>query len=287
MSPRGAAIVAVVFDFDETLIGDSTTLLLAKHGIKPKTFWGQVKKLVAAGHEPTLAWLTLFLENVGPDKPLGALSNKNLRAFGRELDDQYAPGLPGLFDDLREIVLVYRDIQIEFYVVSGGLEDVIRGSRVVQSNMTDVWGCLLAEDKATRMVTSIKRSISFTEKTRYLFQINKGLTSKETFGNPYLVNKSVAPEDRRVRFEDMIYVGDGLTDVPCFSLVRNRRGMTFGVFDPAEKDSARRALLEFLQPGRVVSMHAPRYGSGDELGEILRAAVAARCAAITLERARA
>jgi phosphoserine phosphatase len=287
VSLRGAAIVAVVFDFDDTLIGDSTTLLLAKHGIKPTAFWRQVKKLVAAGYEPTLAWLTLFLENVGPDKPLGALANADLRAFGRELDGQYAPGLPELFDDLRDIVSAYRDIQIEFYVLSGGLQDVIQGSRVVESNMTDTWGCLLAEDKATRMVASIKRSISFTEKTRYLFQINKGLSSKETFGNPYLVNKHVAPEDRRVRFEDMIYVGDGLTDIPCFSLVRNRRGMTFGVFDPTEKDSARRALLELLQPGRVASMHAAKYGRGDELGEILRAAVATRCAAITLERERA
>jgi hypothetical protein len=85
----------------------------------------------------------------------------------------------------------------------------------------------------------------------------------------------------------MIYVGDGLTDIPCFSLLKKERGASFGVFDPARKESARRAFTEFLQTDRVISMHAPKYGPGDELGSLLRIAVATRASAIMLQRAQA
>jgi hypothetical protein len=288
MSPRGSSIIAIVFDFDETLTGDSTTRLLAAHGIDTDLLWNtEVPKLVEEGYDPTLAWLNLFLDKVGEGKPLGPLSNKDLREFGAGLDTEFSPGIPQLFDDLRRIVAEYRDIQIEFYVVSGGLEEVIRGSKVVDDNMTDVWGCVLADDEESGVLSKIKRCVTFTEKTRYLFEINKGLFSKDTRRKPYLVNKFVAAEDRRVPFSNMIYVGDGLTDIPCFSLLRTTGGLAFGVFDPTESRSARRAFLEFLEPGRVTSMHAPRYGEHDDLGALLRTAVGQRCARIALERERA
>jgi len=71
------------------------------------------------------------------------------------------------------------------------------------------------------------------------------------------VNRDVPADRRPVPFENMIYVGDGLTDIPCFSLLKKERGASFGVFDPARKESARRAFTEFLRTDRVISMHAP------------------------------
>ena len=82
----------------------------------------------------------------------------------------------------------------------------------------------------------------------------------------------------------MIYVGDGVTDIPCFSLLQKFKGLAFGVFDPAKKDKAKQALEEFLQPRRVTSMHAPRFTPDSELGAMLRTAIANRCLAIQLQR---
>jgi len=66
------ATLAVIFDFDDTLVPDSTTKLLRTHGINPKTFWTKnVRALIRSGFDPSLAWLKLLLDNVGPDKPLG------------------------------------------------------------------------------------------------------------------------------------------------------------------------------------------------------------------------
>jgi hypothetical protein len=154
----------------------------------------------------------------------------------------------------------------------------------MQDNITDIFGCLLGEDPKTGYLARIKRCVTFTEKTCHLFEINKGLQSKDTITNPLLVNKYVPEEDRRIPLKNMIYVGDGLTDIPCFSLLGKSGGRSFGVFDPTQRTAARRAFLEFLEPNRVVSMHSALYRDTDDLGSLLRAAVAALCTRITVDR---
>ena len=280
------AVLAVVFDFDDTLVPDSTTKLLQTRGVDPAEFWTKdVRRRLKQGFDPTLAYLGLILEYVGLDRPLGCLSNQDLREFGATLDSDFFPGLPELFDDLRAVGSVYNDVAVEFHIISGGLLEVVRGSKTVQKHFTGVYGCEFSEAPATGYLSGIKRAITFTEKTRYLFEINKGIEPADVLKNPYVVNRDIAVSERPVPFENMIYVGDGLTDIPCFSLLKKERGAAFGVFDPGRPDSARRAFTEFLRTDRVISMHAPKYGQDDELGSLLRTAVATRASAITIQRA--
>jgi phosphoglycolate phosphatase-like HAD superfamily hydrolase len=277
--------IAIVFDFDDTLVPDSTTMLLKKHGIDPVKFWTKdLEDLVQRGYDPTLGWLRLLLDNVGQDKPLGPLTNEALKQFGVSLDSHLYPGLPALFDDLNAIVKGFRTISIEYYLVSGGLQSVIEGMAMPSKYFTGVYGCQLEEAGDPPTLRYIKRAINFTEKTRYLFEINKGITPAEALLKPYLVNKEVGDDKRHVPFGQMIYVGDGLTDIPCFSLLKRYSGVPFGVFDPSNSAKAKRAFIEFIKPGRVVGMHAPKYGPDDELGSLLRAAVATLCNKIVLDR---
>lgn len=282
------AILAVIFDFDDTLVPDSTTKLLRDHDIDPEKFWTQdAAALVTEGYDPPLAYLKLMLDLVGPGKPLGELNEAALEQFGQSLDVDFYPGLPGLFTELKDLVHAYQDIAIEFYIISGGLESVIQGSSIVRNNFTAWYGCRLADDPNTKVIAHIRRCITFTEKTRYLFEINKGISKNQSTKNPYLVNKDLSQPDRRIPFKNMVYVGDGLTDIPCFSLLQNLGGVAFGVFQPEKQTSAKRAFLEFLKPKRVVGVHAPRYRPDDELGSLLRAAVSSRCGQIIVERERA
>ena len=177
----------------------------------------------------------------------------------------------------------FKYIEIEFYIISGGLQAVIEGSEIVRKYFTGVYGCQLAGSKGTGTLTDIKRCVSFTEKTRYLFEINKGIRPADSLTQPHLVNRDIPPENRRVPWKNIIYIGDGLTDIPCFSLVNRNGGISFGVFDPREEGKAKRAFQEFLTTDRVISMHAPRYRESDDLGAFLRAAVASRCAQIKME----
>ena len=273
------AVIALVFDFDDTLVPDATTALLESHGIDVREFWsGVVPRLVDEGYDPPLAYLRAMLDRIGQGLPLGLLSNRDLGDFGESLSSSFFPGLPALFPDLRALVGKFRDISIEFYIVSGGLQDVIGGSKVVREWFDGFYGCQLGED--TRgVIRYVKRCVTFTEKTRYLFEINKGVRPKDSRTKPHLVNNKAA--NRRVPFRHMIYVGDGLTDIPCFSLVRKERGRTFGVFSP--KKSAKQAFLELLQERRVDSLHSPDYREDADLGSLIRAAVSSLAADIELE----
>ncbi len=279
-------IIALVFDFDDTLVPDSTTFFLNKLGIDTDTFWqGEVKALLNSGYDPTLAYLWAMIEKIGEDKPLGLLTNADLAVFGSELTPLFHPGLVEMLDELKILVSRdFKDIRIEYYIVSGGLQDIIAGNTIVQKYFTATYGCLFGEGGSPTRITHVKRAINFTEKTRYIFEINKGVSPEQTYSNPYLVNKDVPTHSRRIPMRNIIYIGDGLTDIPCFSLIHHSEGKCFGVVDPANPARAKRALSEFLEPKRVLGMYAPLYDSTHELGSFIRAAVSNRCAEIVLER---
>lgn len=265
-------IIAVVFDFDDTLTDDSTSALLRNAGIDVSEFWQvKAKGLIDDGWDPTPAYLKLILDNVGPKKPLGKLTNRGLREFGAGL--KLYPGIPALFKELRESVKEHplSNPVVEFYVISGGLEEVILGSKVAP-HLAGVWGCQFAEENG--QVSHVKRMVSFTEKTKYLYMINKGIG---TGAGPYAVNERRLPDDRRVPFTNMIYIGDGLTDVPCFSLLDHFKGRAFGVFDPKKAGAPKKAWEQLVAPKRVTSMNAPKYRKTDELGALLRSAVKGLC----------
>ncbi|MEX2315551.1 MAG: hypothetical protein WD669_00250 [Pirellulales bacterium] len=277
-------VIAVIFDFDDTLTDDSTTQLLRTYRIDTDEFWGvKQKRLVDDGWDPTLAYLSLMLEHVGDGKQLGKLSNARLREFGASL--QFYPGLPDLFSELKAITTDFRlsNPKVEFYIISGGLEEVIRGSAIA-AHMDGIYGCRFAEN-SSGVVSAIKNVISFTEKTRFIFEINKGIGAdgNDSRAKPYNVNLSYTPEARRVPLANMIYVGDGLTDVPCFSLIEGSGGNGFGVFDAEGAGKAKKAWQQLLAPKRTRSLNSPKYRATDDLGAILRMAVTAMCAKIDLK----
>jgi len=276
-------VIALISDLDDSLIEDTSTKLVASRGIDPGKFWGEtVKELVTDGWDPTLAYLSKIVELSGEGRPLGRLTNADLRAFGATLDTaEFFPGVDGLRAELQAVASkISSEIVVEFYVISGGILPILEGSPVLQRNCNAVYANQFDEDPA-KGITRLKRVVTFTEKTRILFEINKGITPAQSAANPYLVNKEASANDRRVAFENMIYMGDGLTDIASFSLVKARGGYTFGLFNPAKAESANRALNEFIAGDRVTAAHAPRFGKDDELGSILRATVATIAKRIT------
>jgi hypothetical protein len=247
--------------------------LLKVHGIDIDDFWrNKVDNLIKVGWDPSLAYLKLILDNVGEGKPLGKLSNNTLTEFGAGLE--FYQGIPALFDDLRALVANHHISRpsIEFYIVSSGLEAVIRGSSITQ-HFEGIWGCRFHEQNGC--ISSIMNAVSFTEKTKFIYAINKGLSELRL--KPYSVNEFVDERKRRIPFHNMIYIGDGFTDVPCFSLLNRFNGTSFGVFDPRKSDSPKKAWAKLIAPKRVNTMNSPRYGRDDDLGALLRAAVANIC----------
>lgn len=272
--------IAVIFDYDDTLVPDSTTLLLKKYGIDDKRFWKtDWKELVKSGYDSTHAYLRLILDSIGEGKPFGKLTNKDLFEFGKSLEAQQYPGLPDLIKDLKtKAEESYQNI--EFYVISGGLEEIIRGNEFVRKNFRAIYGCRLAGESAESELKYIKRAITFTEKTRYLFEISKGIPPEYSNSNPMAVNKDIKKDDRKIPFKNMVYIGDGVTDIPCFSLIKNEHceGMPFGIFHhDRDKSEKLKTFDEILVTNRTLGMYYPEYGEGQQLGEKIRLAVDSWC----------
>jgi hypothetical protein len=139
------------------------------------------------------------------------------------------------------------------------------------------------DDDSEGVVQSIQRPISFTDKPRYLYEINKGITPEESRDNPYGVNAQMDPEDRPIPFENMIYIGDGITDIPCFSLVKDRGGRVFGVIDSDEGSAKQRAIRDIGSPRRAGNLNRPMYGQSGRLGSLLRLTIEGICTDRTID----
>lgn len=273
--------IAVIFDFDDTVAPDSTTHLLKSHDVDIREFWmDRFPTRVRKGYDPTIAYQSLLLDCIGQDKPLEGLSNDDLREVGESLGEEIFPGFRDLLDDFDDIASGYPNVNIETYLISEGLQSIIDGTEI-SNQFEAVYASELAEEDG--VLSEVKRTISFTDKTRYIFEINKGISPEDARNNPYAVNNKVEKSERPVPFENMIYVGDGLTDIPCFSLVKGRGGRVFGVFDTDSQSAKQEAIRDIGSPQRTLgNVNAPRYNEGERLGSLLRLTVEGMCANRTI-----
>jgi phosphoserine phosphatase len=278
--------IAIIFDFDDTLVPDSLTALLNSKKIDTDKFWkNDVKSLVNDGWDPVHAYLKLFFDLTKPGKPFEGITNNDLRKFGNKLKPY--PGVADFFDQIKKWTqesFGELDIDVEYWVISGGLEEIINGCELISKKLRAFWGCRLEGDTPSGPVKYIKRSISFTEKTRYVFEINKGLLKKQTDKNPLLVNKEIT--ERPIDFRNMIYIGDGITDVPCLSLIKNFKGAGIGIIDEKKITKLGKAKREVFQDlvneRRAISYHFPNYKDGSELTSIIKTIISNRCSTIIL-----
>lgn len=247
--PFNQTVIAVVWDFDKTLIpGNMQSPLFARYGVDERAFWDEVDALrdfYLAHGARRVAEDALYLNHILEYVRAGVftgLSNATLHELGSELT--FHPGMPEFLATLRGSIdddpdFQRADITLEHYVVSTGLRPMIEGS-AVRPYIDDVWACEFIEAHhppgyaapeqrqlfPRREITGIGYQIDNTSKTRALFEINKGTNTRPEIH----VNSHLPTELRRVPFEHMIYVADGPSDVPAWSVVRANGGMAFGVY---------------------------------------------------------
>lgn len=223
-------VIAILFDCDGTLCPDTTDFLLHKMGIDVKEFWKEITTMVQSGWDPQLAYITKVVE-LNQMKNLG-ITNSKLREIGSEIE--FYLGIPDAFKELTDFISQTKDftetgIVLRYYVISSGIEEIIRGSKIAQY-VNDIFGSRFENDPQTWLIKCPKAVISFTDKTRYVWAIHKGISGDELRRAPYSVNDVVKEEDRPVPFSNMIYVGDGPSDIPCFSMIKRNEGIGIGVY---------------------------------------------------------
>lgn len=237
--------------------------LFEHYQVDEAQFWKEVNQLPAyyraqgISMSPDTAYLNHILTYVKNNK-FSNLSNSQLREFGASLD--FFPGVREFLTELNSIASAdpeYNkfDIKVEHYIVSTGLTEVIRGSKI-HDQVKGIWGCEFIE--ADGKLDSIAYLIDNTTKTRALFEINKGVNIHP---DEISVNQSMTDSDRRVPFENMIYVADGPSDIPAFSVVRKNQGRGFAVYNKDNIKSFKQAK-QLLEDKRVDMFGEADYRSG-------------------------
>jgi len=225
-------VIAVIFDFDETLGPDTISFFLKEQGINVDKFWREAKEMIKEEWDPPFAYMYLMLKLAKTGKL--DISEKVLTKIGKKLP--LFPGLPEALGELKNYVKVNKElkdtkIKLEFYIISGGLEELIRSTKVA-SYMDGIFGSNFAYSKKSGEPIGIKSAISFTEKTRFVHGIRKGISVSDLRKNPYRINDAILGAMQRVPFPQMIYLGDGPSDIPCLSAITNNGGTGIGVSAP-------------------------------------------------------
>lgn len=220
--------IGIAYDYDQTLSPTymQDEVLFPAFGINAAAFWKKCQQLVRDdGWESELAYLKTMLDYLDFDRP----TNADLEKLGTNL--KFYKGLPEMFTELDSLLTeTHRamGINIEHYIISSGMKALIDGSRL-KPYVKAIFGCEFAEDSQGR-ISFPKRVISHTQKTQYLFRINKGLLEPNDD-----VNDHMPSELRRIPFPNMIYLGDGPTDVPCFTVMKQFGGHAIAVYNPDDQ----------------------------------------------------
>ena len=237
--------IGIAYDYDQTLSPTymQDEVLFPAFGINSAAFWKKCQQLTREeGWESELAYLKTMLDYLDIDPP----TNEDLERLGGDL--KFYKGLPEMFDELDNVLTdTHRamGITIEHYIISSGIKALIEGSRL-KPYVKAIFGCEFATD-ANGRISFPKRVISHTQKTQYLFRINKGLLDLSEDVNDHM------PADlRKIPFPNMIYLGDGPTDVPCFTVMKQFGGHAIAVYNP--DDNSRNSFRKCYQ----LATHAQR-----------------------------
>ncbi len=300
-SMRSGNIVACIWDFDKTLIsGYMQTPIFREYNVDEKLFWDEVNLLPELYAKrglrvsPESVYLNHLLSFVRNGYMRG-LSNAKLRELGGKLE--FCEGAVDFLDTLRAQVDIFAkergvDVSLEHYVISTGLAEMIRGSAIA-SHVDGIFGCEFVEEplppyfsrqrefslsNLSTQINQIGMIVDNTIKTRFIFEINKG-TNK----NPLIdVNARMLPEDRRVPIRNMIYIADGPSDVPVFSVVRKGGGKAFAVHNETEEaEFAQNDML--LESGRIDAYGPNKYTSETSTSKWLKMHIAKICERIARE----
>ncbi len=276
-------IIAVIYDFDSTLSPECMQeALFSKYNVNGSEFWEEKRELIrdaekkGINYDTECAYMNLILRYVRKGT-FPNLSNQELRELGKEV--VLYPGLPQFLPRIKSKVKEKYKPQgttLEHYVISTGLTEMVKGS-AIGSELDGVFASEYNVDEKG-VVCEIARAVGHTKKTEFLHLINKGGNKDPSID----VNGLLPRELRRIPFENMIYIGDGPTDVPCFATLNHRKGVSIGVYNPNSEEAFQKAY-QLREQNRVFSFGEADYQIGSHTFRTIVQAVTGIAERIILE----
>lgn len=247
-------IVAVCYDFDSTLSTHEMQYWLApKLNMSIEEFWSNQDEMKDVDFVLSYLWLTL---NECHKKGV-KVTREFLNGCGKDIE--FYKGVQSWFKRLNDYAL-QRDIILEHYIISTGNKEIIEGTPIFKE-FKKIYACEFLYNETGEAFWP-KVVLNGTTKTQYLFRINKGIDDNDFM--EVKVNQRV--DNKRVEFRNMVYIGDGITDIPCMTLVKEKGGTAIAVYNENKKNFGEKLIFD----KRVNFACKADYSSGCELDKIVK-----------------
>jgi len=255
-------VLAICYDFDKTLSPDDMQAqgFIQSVGYDVGEFWKQSNGLASGNDmDQNLAYM-LMMQQAAEGKKL--FTRGELMKCGKDV-----ALFPGVKDWFKRICTYGEEhgVLVEHYIISSGLKEMIEGTDVAGEFKKIYASSFFYNEKGVAIWPA--QVVNYTNKTQFLFRIEKGVLDINDPG----VNDSFAPDEMRVPFRNMVYIGDSDTDVPCMKLVNVNGGYSIGVYNADTKDKTK--VYKMMRENRIKYYAPADYSEGKELDILLKAII--------------
>ena len=258
-------VLAICYDFDKTLSPDDMQAqgyIQAVYDGDVPSFWKETDEMAEANEmDSNLAYM---YKMVSEARGRIVLTRKSLQEYGSKV--KLFPGVEEWFDRIKTYGAEHGVI-VEHYIISSGLKEMIEGTSVAKAGTFEkiFASSFMFDDKDVPVWPA--QVINYTNKTQFLFRIEKGIFDVNDSG----VNDYFAPEDLRVPFRNMVYIGDSDTDIPCMKLVNTNGGHSIGVYNNDTLDKSK--VYKMLHDNRIRYFAPADYTDGSKLDLLVKAII--------------
>ncbi len=263
--------IAIAYDFDGTIVPGNMQehSFIPLLGIDKAAFWKEADERAKKNDmDQILAYMQLMLQKAR-EKEI-PITKKAFHNHGKGIT--YFQGVDSYFDRINDFAKGH-GVLLEHHIISSGLRDIIAGTSIAKyfKNIFASGFVFNANDVAEWPALAI----NYTNKTQYLFRINKGINN--SYDNS-IINKYVEMDHRPIPFSRMIYLGDGETDVPAMKMIKYQLGTAIAVYDPKkrkrkDKPSPKQICEKLIEQNRADFIAPADYSDGAKLDKVLKALI--------------
>lgn len=258
-------VLAICYDFDKTLSPDDMQAqgyIQAVYDGDVPSFWKESNAMAEKYDMDTN--LAYMYKMVHEARGRIVLTRKSLEEYGSKV--KLFPGVETWFERINKYG-EGKGVLVEHYIISSGLKEMIEGTSVAKSGaFTKIYASSFMFDEKDVPIWPAQ-VVNFTNKTQFLFRIEKGILDVNDSG----VNDSFLPEEYRVPFRNIVYIGDSDTDIPCMKLVNSYGGHSIGVYNNDTLDKSK--VYKMLNDNRIKYFAPADYSPRSELDELVKAIV--------------
>ncbi|MBQ4104760.1 MAG: haloacid dehalogenase-like hydrolase [Clostridia bacterium] len=255
-------IIAIMYDFDKTLSTRDMQdfAFIPSLGMETSEFWQEANDF---GREQKMDGILAYMyTSVSQSRKHGKpLKREDLVAHGKSVE--FFKGVKSWFDRIN----AYGDeqgVEIEHYIISSGMKEIIEGTDIA-CKFKEIFACEFYYDENGNAAWP-KTAVNYTNKTQFVYRINKGVLD---VSNDVDLNRSMPDDSKRIPFTNMIYIGDGLSDVPCMKMMQSYGGQSIAVYPEGD----RHKVEELLIKDRVNFIFPADYSESGELESAMKSII--------------